>query len=60
MLRGEFDGFDDIVQRASGGDDEVIAWSVDGLVVARVDVEARGVFAEGLGRGIVVVRGAEV
>src|SRR5271155_3309873 len=36
-----FDGFDDCVLRAAGGDAEAIARDADGLVVAGVDGEAK-------------------
>jgi hypothetical protein len=42
----ELDGLDDSVLRGAGGDDEVIAGGADGLVMAGVDEEVRGVFAE--------------
>jgi hypothetical protein len=55
----EFDGFDDVVLGAASGDDEVVAGAADGLVVAAVDEEAGGVFAELAGGAVGGVGGAE-
>ena len=33
---GQFHGFDDVVLRRAGRDDEVVAWVADGLVMAGV------------------------
>jgi hypothetical protein len=38
----EFDGFDDAVLGADGGDEEVVAGGLDGLVMAGVDEDGEG------------------
>ena len=45
-VRSQLDCFDHAVLGRDSGDNEVVAGAPDGLVVAAVDVEMAGLFAE--------------
>jgi hypothetical protein len=55
----EFYGFDDVVLGRAGGDEEVVAGGLDGLVVAGVDVEVVGIFMERAKGSVGFVAGSE-